>query len=220
MICMSCQTQIPPEWQAAISQNSCPKCGEAIMSSHVKVVADNLKNVVGDLISLGEEQMDLLLDTYGLQRQGVSSPKQTSSQSDESLPPNFKQAANPVQEWLKRSKAPHLANRQEKLKDIVDRVNASSDEDFAPEAWEQEEGAPTEPALTAKQILANNSLMQPGQAAPPSPEEQQQLAQAWGQEEVVDPDLHPALQRDRLNRLEKSRGVANGGGQGGFRRSG
>jgi hypothetical protein len=216
---MSCEANIPAEWQAAISNNNCPACGGQIMTDHIKRVSDNLRTVVEQLVDLGEEQMDLLLDTFGLRRKAVPGTRQ--AREEEPLPANFKVAENPVQDFLARTNAPHLAKRQERIKDILNRIDGAQGEpmDMAEVMADPEYDAPTQ-MPTMGHALENNSLTTGG-GAPPSPEEIAALEHSLGADVPdLDPTLHPALQKDRMKRLVQSRGVASGSGGGSFRRSG
>lgn len=218
MKCMSCDANIPAEWQAAISNNSCPACGGQIMDDHIKVVSDNLRTIVGQLVELGEEQMDLLLDTFGLRRKPV--PGSPQAREEEALPANLKIANNPVQDFLSRTNAPHLAKRQERIKDILTRIESAQDDPVDMMAGDEEYEPPAQPMVSVKQALENNTLTSGG-GPPPSPEEIAALEASLGADvPEIDTDLHPALQKDRMKRLIKSRGVASGSGQGSFRRSG
>lgn len=219
MKCMSCEANIPAEWQAAITNNNCPACGGQIMTDHIKRVSDNLRTVVGQLVDLGEEQMDLLLDTFGLRRKPVPGSKQAREQAyeEESLPPNFKVASNPVQDFLSRTNAPHLAHRQEKIKDILSRIEGATDEPIEMDSGD-DFNYPQMHASASEDPLASDG-------SPPTPEELMALKQSIeaegpyvDDEPDIDPTLHPALQKDRMKRLMQSRGVATGSGGGSFRR--
>jgi hypothetical protein len=215
---MSCDANIPSEWQAAISNNNCPACGSQIMTDHIKKVSDNLRTVVGQLIELGEEQMDLLLDTFGLRRKPTPGSRQ--AREEENLPSNLKIASNPVQDFLSRTNAPHLAQRQERIKDILSRIDQVQD---APvdmgEVMDGHDYPAQDSMPTVGRALENNSLTTGG-GPPPSPEELMALESSLGADVPdIDPTLHPALQKDRIKRLVQSRGVATGSGGGAFRRS-
>lgn len=220
MKCMSCEANIPAEWQAAITRNSCPACGGQIMTDQIKRVSDNLRTVVDQLVELGEEQMDLLLDTFGLRRKPV--PGTRHAREEDPLPSGLKIASNPVQDFLSRTNAPHLAKRHERIKDILTRIEDAQDEEELGAAMEEYESESPQPNRmpTMGRALENNVLTD-GSGPPPTPEEIAALQATLGDDiPDFDPDLHPALQKDRMKRLMQSRSVANGSGQGSFRRSG
>lgn len=210
MKCMSCEAEIPSKWQACIVNNLCPQCGGVIMDSNTKVLLDELHNVMTKLEASPEGVMDLLLSNYNLKK---FSEKEVESGVD--ITSGLKMAESPVQDFLRRTASPHLAQRRDKIKDILGRISQSDDghEEYEPEY------DPEVPMMTQTEMLQNNSLVSGG--PPPTVQEKDQLQTMFGEEEPeVDQSLHPALQKDRLKRLAQSRGVASGGGDGGFRRSG
>lgn len=224
MKCMNCETNIPSDWQAAISANICPKCGNQIMGEEIKAISDKLKNAISDLILLGQENMDLILDSFGLCRKELIKSKQLEKPDD--LPPGLKVAQNKVYDFLSRSKAPYLTNRQEQMKQVLSRINAATDDDIdnindIDIDDEVEEYIREKEGFEIKQILGNNSLTTGGE--PLQPQEEQLLNIAMDNlNQDYDPTIHPALQEERIKRLTKSRQVAAGirSGKGGFSRSG
>jgi hypothetical protein len=230
MKCMSCEANIPSDWQAAISANICPKCGNQIMGEEVKTASDALKTTINDLILLGQETMDLVLDSFGLCRKELIPQIKITSPEQENLPPGLKIAPNKVQEFLSRTKAPHLANRQEQMKHVLSRIQAAeteeSDENDLVNQYEDEveeyirgkEGVKNTSSI--KYALENNSLTT-GEGVPLGSEEEYLLNVAMGNvdQDDYDPNIHPALQKERMERLAKSRQVASGIKAGSFSRS-
>lgn len=221
MKCMSCEADIPSEWTSCIANNLCPKCGASIMDMATKDMFDELNNVMAKLKLAPEGVMDLVLSSFNLREIGAAELAQE-IESHDSIPAGLKTAHNPVQEWLARSNAPHLAKRTDKIRDILKKVQDKEGDVLEIDYNDveiEDEGIPS-PMMTYKDALANNVIVAGG-GDPPTPEETAQLEEAFGNDvgEVVDPSLHPALQQDRVKRLMQSRGVAQGGGQGSFRRT-
>jgi len=221
MKCMSCEAKIPSEWKSAIQNNSCPACGGQIMTDEVKSVSDNLSAVIGQLINLGEEPMDLLLDSVGLIRKPLLGQGNVRMQNNE-LPANFKIADNSVQDFLSRTNSSHL-NRRDTVKNILSRVNNANDDNMVTDYVDDYEAIPQDYQSTARDALVNNSMTTGG--VPPTSEETALLMQALGDNNNLSEtdQIHPALYKQRMKRLAKSREVANGGGGGGkyrFSRSG
>lgn len=220
---MSCETNIPAEWQAAIESNNCPRCGNVILDDDTKKLFDELRSLMVKMDEAPEGVKELLLSNYNL-----VTVEQAKKMGPENIPNNLKVAANPVQQWLARSAAPKLAQR-ENLKDLVQRIqDVQSEEDNSmlyvdPDMIEDEVPMQSHPTL-AKKILENNSvIMGSGNVPPPTPAEKQALMNALQDSSAMDgiDDLPEALQHDRMNRLEQRRRVASGvgGGSGTFHRS-
>lgn len=217
MKCMSCETDIPSEWQAAITANNCPKCGDVIMDDATKNLFDELKSVMMKLDSAGDEIKSLLLSNYNL----VVADKISNVANPEDHSSSLKIAKNPVQEWLARSNAPNLAKR-ENLKDLVRRIQETQSEPYEGDIEDiSSEQLPDE--QSAKTVLENNSLLTGKEnTPPPTPEEKKQLITLLANSGLDGIDeLPPALQEDRIRRLEQRRRVASGvgGDKGTFRRS-
>ena len=217
MKCMSCEIVIPPEWKACIVSNLCPKCGGAIMDDETKFLVGEMSTLLKKIELAAEGVKEVVLSSFNLQE--FNSAKQQGPEVFTGL----KIAENPVQQFLARGN-PKLAKR-EPLSEIVKRVQATQEtvdyevsegEEFVEQDYTEDEYIPEQPTITAKSLLAKNSLIMSN-----SQQDQvsdQQLVQAFGDPADVVDDLPEALQVDRLKRLRQRHGVATGTGMGSFRR--
>ena len=235
MDCMNCTANIPPEWKACIQENKCPSCGKEIMNNNSKELLDELRDAMAKMPNDPEGLAGWLLSNYRLQKVGSAEPTQffQSRNQNDDMPKNIKIANNPVHDFLKRSGNPELVNRK-KLSDIVKDIQKNAElaeqgeydsiDDISDNYEEYDYPDPysdyvDEPQVSAK-VLANNSLLVGGGGPPPTDDDKAALHQALAMGGNIQGlnDLPPALQRDRLKRLMQQQGVANGGGQGVFRR--
>ena len=166
---------------------------------------------------------------------------------NEGVPNNLKIANNPVHKFLQRTGYSKQIDNRKRLKDIVNEIDHGPqptsqmpvsgmynvdydpviDLDAAPmEDYDYDYDMPPQHPGMAAQALANSVVMG-GSGAPINPDEIRAMAAAvsgagggGGGAPQVDDNIHPALQRDRMIRLQKQRDIASGGGQGSFRRSG
>lgn len=205
MKCMACEEVIPAEWKACLVSNICPKCGGQIMDDTIKGLLGSLRNAVDELSKVPEETMDMLLSNCGLCRK--VNAKNVVMENN----PALKIAPNSMQEFLARSKAPHLANRENSkdLKDLVKQIRNREE----PEIVEEED-------IPMNVIAKGDELVDPN-LTPPTLQEIQKIVSSIADAGESDlggfMDLPPALQQDRLNRLEQRRKITSGVG-GGFRR--
>jgi len=220
---MSCETNIPSEWQSAIATNNCPKCGDVIMDDVTKQLFDELHSLMKRLEEAPEGIKELLLSNYDL-----VTTAQVKKMGPENMPNNLKVAHNPVQQYLARSAAPKLAER-ENLRDLVKRIqDVQAEENDAGMLMIDSNSimgdVPMQQSSSlAKTVLQNNSVLISGDSEPHTDADKQALvaalASAGDDVEGIE-DLPPALQQDRLRRLEQRRRVASGasGKKGTFRR--
>jgi hypothetical protein len=247
--CKSCNAEIPPQWVAAINSGDCPGCGGSIFEEADKELLDELRKAMEKMEDANAESIaGWLLSNYKLHKIGDAEPTEfhqmrhaQPQDPNEGVPANIKIADNPVHSFLQRSGYGKQLGNRKRLKDIVSEIDgnvgapALYETDYDPhidldaetpvESYEQDPGVviqdPAPPAAIAKRALANSSLVTGG--APPTQEEVVAMNAAVsmaGQTTPLDGDLPPALQLDRMKRLAQQQGVASGGGQGSFRRSG
>lgn len=164
---------------------------------------------------------------------------------NEGVPSNLKIANNPVHKFLQRTGYGKQLDNRKRLKDIVNEIDNGSaqasqmpaagmynvdydpvidlDAETSMDEYDYDMPPQASPGM-ARQALANSVVMGGGSGPPISPEELRAMAEAVsmaGQAvPIMDDNIHPALQRDRMIRLQKQRDIASGGGQGSFRRSG
>lgn len=218
MECMSCGAEIPPEWKAAIANNCCPKCGDQIMSDKMVSLTNELSDVLKSLVEEGGDFMDKVLDMCGLMRKPLPGEKKLEEKNEVNLPENFKVPQNTVQDFLRRTNAPHLADRQAKIaamRSHIESAQASgSDPDF--EGFAEDPSPETQGVIKAKDFVEGSHYLNDDGSAPSVNE----LSEAIGDSSIddYDPNIPVILQKDRLARLEKSRGISSGG-VGNFRRS-
>lgn len=64
MKCISCEANIDPKWKFAIEQNTCPLCGQLIMSEGLKGLLVSLREVMEQLQEYPDQLDDWLLSNY------------------------------------------------------------------------------------------------------------------------------------------------------------
>ena len=195
MKCKNCESFIPPDWQACLASNICPKCGSEIMSNDTKELSVSLRNILLKIKEAGPDITELLLETYGLCVKSVQPAKAAQIDNNQPLPAGIKIPENPVHKFLKNSTASHLVNREDNLQTVLKRVNAAAESDDIDHEEDGEDYSEFYPEI-------NTPVAQPVKAVSSPAEIQQQL--------INNNDIHPALQADRLKRLESSRNVLTG----------
>jgi len=58
MKCISCETEINPQWAHAIAQNICPFCGKSILEEHLKKLLSTLRETMDQLLPAYQQQVD------------------------------------------------------------------------------------------------------------------------------------------------------------------
>ena len=230
IICKNCNADIPPQWVAAINSGICPGCGGEIFMLEDKELLDELRAAMQEMEEANAESIaGWLLSNYKLNKIGTAEPtkfhqKPADKPQDNYQPPaNMKIPHNPVHDFLKRSGHKGLENRKS-LKDLANEINTNaqmSEEDYGDYEDPNDdftipaEYEPVQPM--AKNVLSNNSLLA-GNGPPLAREEEAAIRTVLSGEQ--EDDLHPALQLDRMKRLEQQRSIQGGKGRGGFGRSG
>jgi Zn-finger nucleic acid-binding protein len=64
MKCISCETEINPQWKHAVEINVCPFCGKHIMEEHLKNLLTSLRETVDALQEYPEQLNDWLLSNH------------------------------------------------------------------------------------------------------------------------------------------------------------
>ncbi len=64
MKCISCDTEINPQWAHAINMNVCPFCGKHIMEEHLKNLFSSLRETMDQLLQYPEQLNDWLLSNH------------------------------------------------------------------------------------------------------------------------------------------------------------
>ena len=118
MRCVSCGTNIPPEWVAAIESNVCPGCGNEIMSAESQEFMQELSDAIARMPNDPQGLAGWLMSTYRFKkigdvepvekfhRAGAAPQQQQAGGGEEQQ--GIKHAANPYQELLERT---HMASR-------------------------------------------------------------------------------------------------------------
>lgn len=58
MKCISCESEINPQWGHAIEQNICPFCGKSILEEHLKKLLSVLRDTMAQLSPAYQQQLD------------------------------------------------------------------------------------------------------------------------------------------------------------------
>lgn len=221
MKCMSCAVDIPEQWAKVIASNICPNCEEPIFNDFAMELMVELKEALEQMPNNPTGIAGWLLANYRMQKIGDAKPVtefHDGSKKSNNIPlneQNLKIANNPLQEFIKRTGLdPNIANKHKNLVaeimsgDINEESDIQVDDNDIPET--------DDPEYTLKAIRAmeggSGKQMKRGQSSP-------QIS-----DDGTD-DLPPALQVDRLKRLQQQQNLANGikpmgGGSNGFTRSG
>ena len=64
MKCMSCKSEINPQWRHAIDANICPFCGQNVMEENLKELFSNLRATMDELQNYSEQLDDWMLSNY------------------------------------------------------------------------------------------------------------------------------------------------------------
>jgi len=64
MKCLSCESEINPQWSHAIDQNICPFCGESIMDEHLKNLFSTLRETMGQLQNYQDQLNDWMISNH------------------------------------------------------------------------------------------------------------------------------------------------------------
>lgn len=237
MKCMSCTADIPPAWVNAIQRNECPGCGGEIMDIAAKQLLDELTDAMIRMPNDPQGVAGWLLSNYRLAKMGEhieptekfhrqSKTRAASDSNEQSLAI----ADNTVQKFLKRTgQSGKLAENNAKLAKLAQQLKKGDsakeqygdgmdayDDDIEMGDEDDEDYTPA-PAL-AKKLLANNVIMSTGENEQPlGPEEVAKLMQKVAESGDLKTGSQ-ALQLQRMERLEKQKGIADGTGQGSFRR--
>jgi hypothetical protein len=238
MFCESCNVEIPPAWKRMIIKNECPACGEHIMSQESKELLDELKNAMERMPNDPEGLAGWLLSNYRLAKVGDAEPTgfhgkpevKPEATRDDNIPAGLKVADNPIKNFLDRTDAGKTLENRKSLKEIVAEIKQNEDlpygtgeqvdvEDAAvPDVPVPDVPVPDDSQHMAKTVLGNNSVMIRDKGLNPlSPDEVEEVKSVAAQLNAGD-DIHPALQEDRMKRLQAQHALAAGGGKGSFRR--
>lgn len=136
---MSCQADIPPAFVKAIESNLCPGCGGAIMDDSSKDVMEELKIAMTQMPNADAQAIvGWLLSNYQLVKIGDALPTQFHNAKKAISPgQKLKIAKNKLQDKLKQNtQGPKLPPT---FKTLVERINASDEEDEPGEELEYEE---------------------------------------------------------------------------------
>lgn len=129
MFCQFCKIEIPPSWARVIASNSCPACGEAIISEENKKIMEDLKEAITKMSASPEELAGWLMSTYDLHPKGSVEPtnfhrKQVGNRMATQEPdgPPMKWANSPTAQFMKRAGADKVLNNP-KLAAIAHAIN-------------------------------------------------------------------------------------------------
>jgi hypothetical protein len=215
MKCINCQAEIDPKWVHCITLNNCPACGKEIMDNSSIDLLNELRTAIS-VMSQSDTEVFVqglagwLLSNYHMEKIGTGepteffTPKKPKIQQETSEVVNkqgLKVASNPLQQFYKNAGVD--AGRVSKLKNLVQEINGV-DEHSELDVEEDDNILPAEvkyPEYT-KQVL--DAMVNKND------EHKVVSKQHFDDENDVD-DLPPALQQDRLRRLEKQQAVGSVG---------
>lgn len=124
MNCMSCNTEIPPNWVSAIQSNVCPACGGDIMNEESQELLNELRSAMEEMPNDPEGLAGWLLSNYNIVKVGDGQPVnfygrqpapppqqhpqhpqhyQHPQPGSNELPPGFKIREPPINKFLKNA---------------------------------------------------------------------------------------------------------------------
>lgn len=217
MYCQHCKVEIPPSWSKVIASNTCPACGEFIVSEENKKIMDDLKNAIGRMSADPEELTGWLMSNYDLLPKGTVEPtnfhrKPDAEQLVTASGGKLKMANSATQQFMKRSGADKVLNNP-KLAAIAQAINSvnamdgsmygeQAEEDPEISAEEQQEAMQEQlqslaakakasgKRLSIKDALANSATFNLGESGTPLSDQETALMQAMvGGVNSGDPDM-------------------------------
>lgn len=231
---MSCDADIPPAFVHCIQSNSCPGCGGDIMNEAAKELLDELTDAMERMPNDAQGVAGWLLSNYRLAKLGeTAEPTEEFHRKRAAQPqgPNAPERAlavanNPVQKFLKRSgQAGKVAENNAKLAALAQQIQSDPNDTQYGEGLDAAEDVDGDfeeqyvpPVASAKKTLANNVMIGgDGNEQPLSAEDVAKLMERVSNAGPKNSGVE-ALQMQRMDRLAKQQGVADGSGQGSFRR--
>lgn len=74
MQCVSCTIEIPPQWVNAIKTNTCPSCGDKIMTDDIQIFYAELAEAMSQMPNNPNGLAGWILSNYKLQKIGAAEP--------------------------------------------------------------------------------------------------------------------------------------------------
>jgi len=217
MRCVKCQTEIPPEWKAAIKSNICPACGGELMNDSMQELLRELSKALEAMPNDPEGIAGWLLSNYELRKIGTGEPVNEFYGSQRKVPQGKDLVVNEnrIQQFLKqagvkpkKTQADYASLAQQIRDGGTDYGEAFSDP--SPEQPEEFVEEARDPEYT-QQVLSAMTTGAPTKtsmgAAQPSSDLDNDMS-----------GLHPALRQDRIHRLRQQLEVGSGGKAGVIRR--
>lgn len=235
---MSCDADIPPAFVHSIQTNVCAGCGGEVMNQAAKEMLDELTDAMERMPNDPQGVAGWLLSNYKLVKVGErvepteefhrkrSAKRNASSVEDDDR--NLAIADNTVQKFLKRTgQAGRVAENNAKLAALAKQIKAGPSEEQYGDIDSHGEDVDgdfeedyTPPVASAKKTLANNVMIGAEGDEPLSPEETAKLMKRVADSGSKLDTGAQALQMQRMDRLARQQGVADGTGPGTFRRGG
>jgi hypothetical protein len=231
MKCISCNSPVPPEFKSAIKLNICPACGGAIMNSATLDLLEDIKDALEKMPNDPEGIAGWLLTHYEMRKVGSgepvsqfygdnprqNAPKQSTKtnqfyqsgsaeEKEDQLRNNPKIAENKLQQFLQRANVPQQQQKNKAF--YASMAQQIQDEPQQPDYPEGENDPMEEanfPDYTNAALGAMSTTEKPMTRAEMREMQQRFAAQAGevSEQSEWDPSLSPALNQDRMNRLQK-----------------
>ena len=202
---MNCETEIPASFKLAIQRGECPACGDSLYTESVKELLAELSSAMERMPNDPQGLAGWLISNYKLVKIGSAEPvsefygdkkqKQPSQSNNES---GLKIANSPVQEFMKRTGV--KPKTPEELAEVYRKITEAREGEISEPS--QEEYSDDDPEVQA--IAAT-------MRGPVTKKQMQQFKQAQISSEFDnEDDRHPAIQQERLKRLQKQNELAGG----------
>lgn len=224
--CKSCEAVIPPEWVFIIQMGKCAGCGSDLFSKEEKELLEELTAAMERMPNDPQGLAGWLLSNYRLTKLSEVVEPTEKFHKSKGTSDNLAIANNPVKKFLDRTgQAGKIAESKARLaklaRDIADdsiledEYDSDGGDDGDVEMDGVDEYIDAHPGAASK-ALVNNSLID-GNGEPLSDIEIEEMNNRLSGDETSG---SRALQLQRMKRLAAQQGVASGGGDGIFRRSG
>lgn len=199
MRCNECEVEIPPAWKAAYKSNICPSCGGAIYSKETEEIYAELKQAMAEMENDPEGLAGWLLSNYHMQKIGDATP--TEFYGKQNKQQKLKIADNPVHKFLKNTGID--PNRAQQLRELKKEILGLEDEPENEDVSDDDITGDINDEFVAQAVstmvpkggFKNNKL---------KVDEDNLQDYSLALEETQQSDNeHPALQKERLKRLQK-----------------
>ncbi len=128
MKCITCTTEIPAAWVAAISKNECPGCAGPIMLDEAKDLMHEIASAFEKMPNDPQGLAGWLMDNYRLQKVGTGEPTGFHRKPTAPLGPVTDGSAYQNNEFIQRANAGKMIDTSNRLAHYQSALNANVNE--------------------------------------------------------------------------------------------